>query len=197
MTKILCLYKMFRISYGSVAIPEQGSGNISAEGVSRWEELESREDCEMSSLHHASHCNHVLLTKYGGLDQAVSASVARQGWKRDSVKDFRKGEGSLPSVVHLLVTLSGSNSLYHRWHWFNEMGHNKTKMFISGKETGKGRFVGVEGDERAVKIVTRMCYVHVWDCRRTNLTEKQVNTLAITTQDDRQCPKYSVLWSAY
>lgn len=67
-------------------------------------------------LHHASHCNSVLLTKYGGLDQAASASVARQGWKRDSVKDFRKGEGSLPSVVHLLVTLSGSNSLYHRWH---------------------------------------------------------------------------------
>lgn len=146
-------------------------------------------------LDRASHCNHVLLTKYGGLDQAASA--ARQGWKRDSVKDFKKGEGSLPSVVYPLVTLLGSNSLYHGWHWLNKMGHSKTKMYVSGKETGKGRFVGVEGDERAVKIVTRMCYVHVWDCRRTNLTEKQVNTLAIITQDDRQSQKYSVLWSAY
>lgn len=44
-------------------------------------------------LDHASHCDHILLANYGGVDQAASAPAARQGWKRDSVRDFRKGRG--------------------------------------------------------------------------------------------------------
>lgn len=44
-------------------------------------------------LDHASHCDHILLTNYGELDQATSAPAARLGWKRDAVRDFRKGGG--------------------------------------------------------------------------------------------------------
>lgn len=97
--RVLCLYKMFRTSDDSVVVPEQGSGNISAERVSRMEELENREDCEISSSGPCQTLQSRTLNKLGMIgwdlhktrqhqhqqpggisvgNQAASASAARQ-----------------------------------------------------------------------------------------------------------------------